>query len=452
MFWNVGATISGVLLLLSLMTAAASRAAEPSVPPVAPPPLNDIFVSRLAIDSNHPNTIYVVTTYSIGLLKSADGGAHWALMNNGIKSYSLYHFAVHPKQPDLVYLGAGGGGLYKSTDGGGHWIEMNDGLQDTDIGQMFLHPNDPERIYVVTATGVHRSPDGGRTWERWNQGDDFTTSQEFQSIIIVPGRSDRLFLASKRGLYMRAEGDPSWRLASKDLEGKLISALAVDPNGPNGRRLYAAVLRDGQTLLGGGLYISDDGGAKWKRVGAGIEKDWIRVIRLDPKDSKRVYLATSNRGVLASSDGGESWKEANAGLTATDIRTLELDPSSPKILYAGAHGEGVFKSTDGAAHWTHLGPLPTLDHEAVIARLTTPDPAGPKPKLTPPPAFAKCNKCHGWTDPYLNTVHGFWLVTPNRRNWSLTVKRMSRGANLTPEEEKTIADFLQRYSEVYGHE
>ena len=266
----------------------------------------------------------------------------------------------------------------------------------------------------------------------------------------MTGAPDRFFLASKKGLYARAEGDSSWRLASKDLEGKLISALAVDPNGPNGKRLYAAVLRDGETLQGGGLYTSDDQGRHWRKMGTGTERDWVRVIRIDPKNSNRFYLATSGRGVLSSSDGGESWKETNTGMAATDIRTLELDPSNPNTLYAGAHGEGVFKSTDGAASWTRLGPLPTLDHKAIIAQLTTPDPARPQPKLVPPPAFAKCNQCHGWTDPYLNSAKGFWLVPPNRRNWSLTVKRMSRGAKLTPDEERVIAEFLQRYSETCG--
>ncbi len=406
-----------------------------------------IFVSRLVIDPLQPNTIYAVTTYSIGVLKSSDGGTHWSLINNGIKSYSLYHFAVHPRKSGLVYLGAGGGGLYKSTDGGAHWTEMNDGLQNTDIGQMWLHPHDPEKIYVVTSTGIHRSPDGGRSWESWNQGDNFTTSQEFQHLAILTGAPDRFFLASKNGLYTRAEGDSSWRLASKDLEGRLISALALDPMG---KRLYAAVLRDSNTLTGGGLYVSDDQGVHWTRIGKGIEQDWVRVIRLDPKDPKRFYLATSGRGVLTSLDGGESWKEANVGMAATDIRTLELDPSNSNILYAGAHGEGVFKSTDGAAHWTRLGPLPMLEAKVIIAQLTTPDPARPKPKLVPPPVFAKCNKCHGWTDPHLNTVNGFWLVPPNRRNWSLTVKRMSRGAELTPEEERVISEFLQAYSERYG--
>lgn len=408
---------------------------------------SDIFVTQIAVHPLDPKIIYAVTTYSIGVLKSTDGGQHWSLINRGLKSYSLYHFAVHPRDKNLLYLGAGGGGLYKSVDGGAHWVEKNNGFQDTDIGQMFLHPNDPEKIYVVSATGAYRTPDGGAHWEAWNQGDNFTLSQEFQNIVIMPGKPDRFFLASKHGLFTRAEADPVWRPASKALEEKLISALAVDPTG---QRLYAAVFRDSDTLLGGGLFVSDDFGGHWKRVGMGLERDWVRVIRFDPTDPKRVYIATSNRGVLASFDGGGTWKESNQGLNATDLRALVLDPTDPKILYAGAHGEGIFKSTDGAASWTQTGNIPTLDARAIIAQLTTPDPNQKKPEMIAPPAFAKCNRCHGWTDPWLNTVNGFWLVPPNQRDWSLTVRRMSKGAGLTPDEEKSISGFLQAYSEKYG--
>ncbi|MBI3604802.1 MAG: hypothetical protein HY202_02110 [Nitrospirae bacterium] len=409
---------------------------------------NAIFITQLAVSRGEPKILYAVTTYSTGVLKSLDEGAHWSLINQGIKSYSLYHFAIHPGDSNIIYLGAGGGGLYKSVDAGENWMEMNDGLQDTDIGQMFLHPEDPEKIYVVCATGVYRSPDGGKHWEAWNQGDTFTTSQEFQNIAIMPGHPARLFLASKKGLYTRAEDEPAWRLASKMLEGKMVSALAVDPSG---KRLFAAVLHDGHSLKGGGLYWSGDHGTIWHKLGKGIDKDWIRVIRFDPTDPKRIYLATTGRGVLASTDGGKKWSKSNQGMTAPDLRALILDPSNPRILYAGAHGEGVFKSADKGKRWIHLDSIPMLDSNSVIAKLKVPDPNRPEPDLTPPPAFAKCNKCHGWTDPYLNmTPHSFWLVAANRRNWSLTVRRMSRGANLMPDEEMTISDFLQEYSEKYS--
>jgi len=408
---------------------------------------SDLFVTQIVIHPLQPNVVFAVTTYSIGVIKSVDGGGHWSLINEGIKSYSLYHFAVHPKDVNTVYLGAGGGGLYKSGDGGNHWVEMNDGLQDTDIGQLLLHPRNPARLYVVCATGVYRSPDGGQHWEAWNQGDNFTSSQEFQNIVIMTGTPDRYFLASKHGLFTRTEADPAWGSASKELEGKLISALAVDPSG---RRLFAAVLRNGQTLQGGGLFVSEDFGVHWKSVGKGVERDWIRVIRFDAADSNRIYLATANRGVLVSLDEGQAWKESNRGMEATDLRALSLDPLNPKILYAGAHGEGIFKSTDGAASWARLDEIPRVDSRSIISRLTTPGPNQQKPQIMPPPSFAKCNKCHGWTDPEINSSNGFWLVPPNRRDWGPTVRRMSQGAGLTPEEEKAITEFLQAYSERYG--
>jgi photosystem II stability/assembly factor-like uncharacterized protein len=409
---------------------------------------SDIFVTQIAVYPLDPKILYAVTTYSIGVLKSTDAGQHWSLINNGIKSYSLYDFAVHPKDPNILYLGAGGGGLYKSIDGGAHWIEMNEGFQDTDIGRMFLHPDDPDKIYIVSATGTYFTPDGGKSWKTWNQGDDFTTSQEFQNIVVLPWKTDRYFLASKFGVYTRSDGDPAWRLSSKELEGKLISALAVQPSG---KRLWAAVLRDGKTLKGGGLYVSGDDGKSWTQVGKGIELDWIRVIRFDPDNQKRIYLATSGRGVLVSSDGGQSWHESNKGMKATDIRALVLDPTNPNILYAGAHGEGVFKSIDGGSTWTNLDNIPPFDTKAIMVQLRTPDPKRPKPNILPPPEFAKCNKCHGWTDPYVNlTPYGFWLVPPNRRNWSITVKRMMKGTDITPEEQKKITEFLQSYSNKYG--
>jgi hypothetical protein len=69
--------------------------------------------------------------------------------------------------------------------------------------------------------------------------------------------------------------------------------------------------------------------------------------------------------------------------------------------------------------------------------------------VKPPPAFSKCNACHGWTDPALNqTEHSLWLMPPNRRDWARTVRRMARPAGLTESEAGDITDFLTRYSEA----
>lgn len=432
---------------VSVLTAPANQAFALS------PREEGLFITQIALDPINSKDLYVLTTYSIGVLKSTDGGKRWIQINQGIRSYSLYQLTVHPKKSNILYLGAGGAGLYKSNDRGSTWIEMNDGLGNTDIGTLVLHPNDPEIVYIVTSTGLFKSPDGGKSWIALNQGDDFTASQQFQSLIVLPTMPPTFYLASGKGLYTRQEGDTGWVPVPGLLEKKQISALAHDPRTG---RLYAAVFRRGttkETLNEGGLFVSDDAGKSWSRFGKDLERDWIRVILLDPTDPQTLYLATSGRGVLKSADAGESWKEINVGLDDPDrdIRALVMDPHNSKVLYAGSHGQWIFRSRDGGAVWEPLSLGPHQKAEELLVGLEREDALVQKgSKVHPPAVLEKCNQCHGWTDSNLNTRKGNWRVPANRRNWALTVKRMSKGAGLTPDEGKEITDFLQTYSEKYG--
>jgi photosystem II stability/assembly factor-like uncharacterized protein len=441
-----GRTLAAFLLMLSVFLGG-----EPGIwaAPSAPSASSEgLFVTHIVIDPQHPQTLYTLTTYSIGILKSTNGGTSWTEINQGIRSFSLYALAVNPTNPKIVYIGAGGAGLYKSTDGGATWVEMNEGLQNTDIGALVLHPNDPETIYVVTSTGLFKSPDGGKRWIALNQGDDFTESQQYQSLLVLPTTPPTFYLASRQGLYTRREGDGGWVSVPGILEGKKISALARDPRTG---RLYAAVVPRGtlETLREGGLFASEDGGKNWSRVDQGLEQDWIRVILVNPSDPRTIYVTTSSRGVLKSGDGGKSWKEINVGLATQDrdFRALVMDPRDPTHLYAGSHGEWVYQSRDAGMTWT---PLPLGEHQTaqqIITAINSEDKrASLTATVTPPPEFQKCNRCHGWTDPLINEGKGTWRVAANRREWAITVKRMSKGAQLTPAEEDTIASFLNDYT------
>ena len=110
-----------------------------------------LFITQVALHPSKPDTVFALTTYAVGLLKSTNRGLDWSLANEGLRSYSLYRLAIDPRDPNVVYIGAGGGGLYKSVNGGGAFVEKNDGLGNTDIGFMVLHPDRPDTIYVVTS-------------------------------------------------------------------------------------------------------------------------------------------------------------------------------------------------------------------------------------------------------------------------------------------------------------
>lgn len=79
---------------------------------------------------------------------------------------TVYGFAVHPKDPRIMYA-AMRRGLFRSANGGRNWVEASSGL--TNLAGVAIHPKRPEEIYVATMEGiVHRSEDGGKTWKRRN--------------------------------------------------------------------------------------------------------------------------------------------------------------------------------------------------------------------------------------------------------------------------------------------
>lgn len=58
--------------------------------------------------------------------------------------------AIHPANPDVVYVGAAQGGVYRTMDGGATWTAIFDGAASLAIGALALAPSDPTILYVGT--------------------------------------------------------------------------------------------------------------------------------------------------------------------------------------------------------------------------------------------------------------------------------------------------------------
>src|SRR6185437_4885935 len=58
--------------------------------------------------------------------------------------------AVHPTNPDIVYVGAAQGGLYRSLNGGQTWTQLFDTADSQVIGAIAIAPSNPEIVYVGT--------------------------------------------------------------------------------------------------------------------------------------------------------------------------------------------------------------------------------------------------------------------------------------------------------------
>jgi hypothetical protein len=58
--------------------------------------------------------------------------------------------AIHPTNPNIVFVGAAQGGVYRSLDGGNTWTAIFDNASSLAVGAIAIAPSDPTIVYVGT--------------------------------------------------------------------------------------------------------------------------------------------------------------------------------------------------------------------------------------------------------------------------------------------------------------
>jgi photosystem II stability/assembly factor-like uncharacterized protein len=342
------------------------------------------FASRvfsLAADPNAAGHVYAGTFFS-GVFKSTDGGATWASANTGITgSTGVYALAIDPTVAGTIWAGMLGGGVFKSSNGAASWqatnagfvagwVETlaidstrpgtlyaatmfggtfktsNGGLSWTDTGlvdarALAIHPSDPNVIYA----SLFRSIDGGVSWS----GPPGLLSSFVDDLAVHPTDPDTAYAAiGDSGVFKTSDGAHSWNRLNLGIDSGYIENVAVDPSRPD--TVYAGTV--------GGLLKTEDGGARWRVLAAGMPAPLpgITALALDPQQPDTLYVR-SWLGVQKTTDRGESWTEANAGLSGFEPTILVMDPSRRETIYASTSA-GVFRSVDGGAFWRAVQPNP----------------------------------------------------------------------------------------------
>ncbi len=194
-------------------------------------------------------------------------------------------------------------------------------------------------LFKATASGLHRSADGGITW----------------TGVPVPGSAHR-FLAVPAGardaLYL---GGPGAGIARFDLTtGQLtdigkglpnaeLAALAAHATQPD--TLYAV-------LAGDGIWRTQDAGKTWERMDKRTANA-RRLIHTNLKGSMQtgwLYAITPDK-IRLSMDCFCLWR--NAGALPEPASAIAFDPSEPATMYA-ATPEMVFRSDDGGQNWRRV--------------------------------------------------------------------------------------------------
>ena len=120
----------------------------------------------------HPDTMYIATgdrdggdTYSIGVLKSVDGGETWKPtgLTLQLTNYArLTGMVIHPTQTQHLVVSSRAG-IYRTTDGGVSWTITQGGS----FQSLTSTPGAPHLLYAGTNSN-------GKVWFSRNFGQNWT--------------------------------------------------------------------------------------------------------------------------------------------------------------------------------------------------------------------------------------------------------------------------------------
>ena len=295
----------------------------------------------ITLDPRNPSTVWVGSgedvggrhvAYGDGVYRSKDGGATWE--NLGLKGTEhIARIVVHPDNSDVVWVAAQGPlwnkggerGVYKTTDGGLTWNRVLGNDEWTGATDLIMDPRDPQVLYAATwdrhrtvaalmgggpGSGIHKSTDGGETWEKLTTG--------------LP----------------------------KSNMGKI--GIAISPQQPD--VVYAAIELDRKT---GGVFRSADRGASWKKmsntVSGATGPHYYQELFASPHEFDRLYLM--NVRVLTSGDGGKTFVQLKEEEKHSDNHAIAFKKDDPNYIMLGTDA-GIYETFDLAENWRYHKNMP----------------------------------------------------------------------------------------------
>jgi photosystem II stability/assembly factor-like uncharacterized protein len=231
-----------------------------------------------------------------GIFESKDNGETWSLLStlsgqHGSEAWDdpanqppghlgISGFVSDADDADNFFAIVQGVGAFQTEDGGSSWTPRNKGLRRDwpadyeDVGfcvHKLVRSSKPERMYQQNHVGMHRSDDGGLSWNEITEG--------------LPG-------------------DFGFAAAVHPHDPETFYVIPVD--GGHGRTMH-----DGKATV----WRTRDAGSSWQPLRKGLPQEdaHLGVLRqgmaTDMHDVPGVYFGTSTGQVFASADEGESWTE-----------------------------------------------------------------------------------------------------------------------------------------------
>jgi photosystem II stability/assembly factor-like uncharacterized protein len=334
------------------------------------------------------------------LWKTTNHGLTWKPIFENQSALGIGDIALAPSNPDIIWLGSGeslkkprnftmpGTGVFRSDDGGKTW--RNTGLPDSyHIGEVAVHPKNPDIVFVAVQghfwstnrnRGLYRTVDGGRTWEHVLYVNERTGAND---VVISPSHPDVVYVSmwennpgisgKESGVYRSSDGGKTWnRLRGGLPDGPQTGRIGLAVSWSNPDKAYALVDNlNKKNRLYAEVYRTVDGGQTWKRT----HEDELHIFSrigwyftdcyVNPQDDDEIFGLGVR--VAHSTDGGNTFEliggdvfhvfPNQAEVLHLDHCEMWINPENPDLLLLGNDG-GLYVSYDKGKSWMHHNNIP----------------------------------------------------------------------------------------------
>jgi len=345
-------------------------------------------VNCVEFDPKNLNVLYLCAADG-GVWKSTDGGMSWKTHFDLEETLSSGDVAVSRQHPDTVYVATSdafgygapfwGGtysiGVVRSANGGVTWKHTNlkwTVAQNRTIRRLVIHPTDDKILLAATSDGVFRTANGGATWKRVITASAYDAEFDESNGSIAYVTTNQVLKSTNAGATFSALSancaGSRYNLKIANSNPNVLYTLCTDGTvqksvnagaswttaAPSGVSLYgyyddvlAVSPTDDKTVFVAGFNIrkTTDGGATWTSVPTAGHVD-NHTIKFKPGSNTEVYSGNDG-GLFVSKDGGTTWSSLNKGLAITQFYGLGVARTNPSIIIAGAQDNGNMKSTSG---------------------------------------------------------------------------------------------------------
>lgn len=263
---------------------------------------------------------------------------------NGPYGGSIQCFA---ENSSYLFAGSSGGvfgkGIFRSADHGASWVTVNNGLSLISSGKDItaLAVSGPN-VIASTGQGIYYSTNNGDTWAVGNYAGTYNPN------VFYNVGSD-LFAGGLSGLYVSSDNGLTWTSQNLGFQGITPPAVPeIRSFVMNGTTLYAGTYHKG-------IFRSTDNGLTWTTVNGGLGTP----VQLNSRaftslgvSGTDVIAGTSGQGVFRLINNGTTWTREITGLPSSGNITVISLLIKDTYLYIST-STGIYRSNNnGAISWT----------------------------------------------------------------------------------------------------